>query len=126
VSQKGEIQPVGGITRKVEAFYDICKHKGLSGGQGVIIPAKNVRNLMLKEEVVHSVEEGLFHVWPVSTIEEGIEILTGMEAGSLRPDGTYPKGTLFGKVDDRLKELADIVRKFGKEEERVKEKLNDE
>jgi lon-related putative ATP-dependent protease len=119
VSQKGEIQPVGGVTRKVEAFYDICRYKGLNGHQGVIIPQKNVRNLMLKEEVIQSVKEGKFHIWPISTIEDGMEILTGMEAGTLQPDGTYPQGTLFRKVDERLIDLADIVRKFGKEEEEV-------
>jgi len=117
VSQKGEIQPVGGVTRKIEAFFDICKYKGLSGRQGVIIPAKNARNLMLKQEVIDAVKEGTFHIWSISTIEEGIEILTGMEAGMLQPNGTYPEGTLFRLVDDRLVELVEIVRKFGKETE---------
>ena len=117
VSQKGEIQPVGGVTRKIEAFFEICKHKGVNGRQGVIIPAKNARNLMLKQEVVDAVKEGKFHVWTISTIEEGIEILTGMEAGMIQADGTYPQGTLFRKVDERLAELVEIVRKFGKETE---------
>lgn len=117
VSQKGEIQPVGGVACKIKSFFDICKHKGLNGKQGVIIPEKNVRNLTLKQEVVDAVKEGKFHIWPVSTIEEGIEILTGMEAGKMQPDGTYPEGTLFRKVDDRLRELIDIVKRFGKEDE---------
>jgi lon-related putative ATP-dependent protease len=117
VSQKGEIQPVGGVTRKVEAFFDICKHKGLNGRQGVIIPAKNVRNLMLKQEVIDAVKAGQFHIWSISTVEQGIEILTGTEAGELQPDGTYPEGTLFKKVDERFLEMAEIVKKFGKEEE---------
>lgn len=117
VSQKGEIQPVGGVTRKIEAFFDICRYKGFTGRQGVIIPAKNTRNLMLKQEVIEAVKEGKFHVWGISTIEEGIEILTGMEAGTLQPDGTYPEGTLFRRVDDRLQELGEIVKKFGKEAE---------
>jgi predicted ATP-dependent protease len=117
VSQKGEIQPVGGVTRKIEAFFDICKYKGLTGRQGVIIPAKNARNLMLKQEVIDAVKAGQFHIWSISTIEEGIEILTGMEAGTLQADGTYPDGTVFRKVDDRLVELVEIVRKFGKETE---------
>jgi len=116
VSQKGEIQPVGGVTQKIEAFFDICAHKGLSGDQGVIIPEKNVRNLMLKQVVVDAVKEGKFHIWPVSRIEEGIEILTGVPAGELQPDGTYPEGTIFRKADDRLKEIAEIVKKFGKDE----------
>ena len=115
VSQKGEIQPVGGVTRKVEAFFDICKHKGLDGRQGVIIPEKNIRNLMLKQEVIDAVKEGRFHVWPIRTIEEGIEILTGMDAGEVQTDGTYPEGTVFQRVDKRLVELAEIVKKFGKE-----------
>ena len=117
VSQKGEIQPVGGVTRKVEAFFDICKYKGLTGRQGVMIPAKNIRNLMLKQDVIDAVKEGKFHVWAISTIEEGIGILTGMEAGALQADGTYTEGTLFRRVDDRLAELGEIVRKFGKESE---------
>ncbi len=114
VSQKGEIQPVGGVTPKIKAFFDICKHKGLTGEQGVIIPEKNIRNLMLKEDVIDAVKAGKFHIWPVSMIEEGIEILTGMEAGQLQTDGTYPKGTLFRKVDERLREISQIVKEFGK------------
>ena len=122
VSQKGEIQAVGGVTRKVEAFFDICRHKGLNGRQGVIIPDKNVRNLMLKHEVIDSVKEGLFHIWPISIVEEGIEILTGMEAGTLQPDGTYPEGTIFRKVDERFLEIAEIVKKFTGAEEEEKER----
>ncbi|MBW1974091.1 MAG: AAA family ATPase [Deltaproteobacteria bacterium] len=126
VSQKGEIQPVGGVTRKIEAFFDICKHKGLTGKQGVIIPKKNINNLMLKKEVIEAVEKGLFHIWPISRIEEGIEILTGMPAGELQEDGTYPEGTFFRKVDDRLREISEIVRKYGKEEESKKENEENE
>ena len=126
VSQKGEIQAVGGVTRKVEAFFDICEHKGLNGRQGVVIPEKNVRNLMLKQEVIDSVKAGQFHVWPVSTVEEGIEIMTGMEAGTLQSDGTYPEGTLFRKVDERFLELAEIVKKFAKEEEEKGRKPSEE
>ncbi len=126
VSQKGEVQPVGGVTKKIEAFFDICKAKKLNGKQGVIIPAKNVRNLMLKEEIVSAVKEGLFHIWPINTVEEGIEILTGMKAGSLLPDGTYEEGTFFRKVDDRLRMMIDIARKFGKEEESQKSESEEE
>jgi lon-related putative ATP-dependent protease len=122
VSQKGEIQAVGGVSRKIEAFYDICKYKGLNGNKGVIIPEKNLKNLMLKQELVDSVREGKFHIWPISRVEEGIEILTGMKAGELQEDGTYPEGTLFRKVDDRLRELADIVKSFGEEEKKEKSK----
>jgi lon-related putative ATP-dependent protease len=117
VSQKGEIQPVGGVTRKIEGFYDICKHKGLTGKQGVIIPKKSVRDLMLKREVVGAVKDGKFHIYPINTIEEGVEILTGMKAGKKRKDGTYSKGTLFRLVDDRLRELAEKARDFAKEKQ---------
>ena len=117
VSQKGEIQPIGGVNRKIEAFFDICRHKGLNGRQGVIIPAKNVRNLMLKQDVVDRVKAGQFHIWPISTIEEGIEILTGTPAGTIQPDGTYPEGTLFRGVDERVREMGEIVRKFAQEGE---------
>ncbi|SPD75529.1 putative ATP-dependent protease [uncultured Desulfobacterium sp.] len=115
VSQKGEIQPVGGVSRKVEGFFDICKYKGLTGRQGVIVPHKNLRNLMLKKEVTDAVERGQFHIWAISTIEEGLEILTGMDAGKMQEDGSYPEDTVFGKVDERLFEIAEIVKKFDKE-----------
>jgi lon-related putative ATP-dependent protease len=117
VSQKGEVQPVGGVTQKIEGFFEICKHKGLNGKQGVIIPAKNVNNLMLKHAVVDAVAQGRFHLYPVESIEEGIEILTGMQAGERQPDGTYPEGTIFRKVDDRLRQLAETAREFAKGKE---------
>ena len=105
------------MNRKIEAFFDICRHKGLNGRQGVIIPTKNVRNLMLKQDVVDSVKAGQFHIWPIATIEEGIEILSGMPAGTIQSDGTYPEGTLFRKVDERVREMGEIVRKFAQEGE---------
>lgn len=126
VSQKGEIQPVGGTNQKVEAFFDICNHKGLTGGQGVIIPEKNIRNVMLKKQVIEAVKADQFHIWSISRIEEGIEILTDMEAGQRQPDGTYPEGTLFQKVDERLSEIARIVKDFGKTGEESRKKHEDE
>jgi len=126
VSQKGEIQPVGGTNQKVKAFFDICNHKGLTGDQGVIIPEKNIRNLMLKKQVIEAVKADQFHIWPISRIEEGIEILTDMEAGQFQPDGTYPEGTLFQKVDERLSEIARIVKDFGKTGEESRKKNEDE
>jgi lon-related putative ATP-dependent protease len=117
VSQKGEVQPIGGVTRKIEGFFDICQHKGLNGKQGVMIPEKNVNNLMLRRDVVEAVEKGKFHIYPVTTVEEGIEILTGMKAGELQEDGTYPEGTLFRKVDDKLTEMAEMEKEFGKSKE---------
>ena len=117
VSQKGEVQPIGGVTRKIEGFFDICQHKGLNGKQGVMIPEKNVNNLMLRRDVVEAVEKGKFHIYPVTTVEEGIEILTGMKAGELQEDGTYSEGTLFRMVDDKLKEMAEMEKEFGKGKE---------
>ncbi len=126
VSQKGEIQPIGGVTRKIEGFFDICNHKGLNGKQGVIIPEKNVKNLMLRRDVVEAVEKGKFHVYPIEAIEEGIEILTGMKGGELQEDGTYPEGTLFRKVDDKLQEMAEMEKEFGKSKEEEEEKKEEE
>jgi lon-related putative ATP-dependent protease len=117
VSQKGEIQPIGGVNYKIKGFFDICKAKGLTGDQGVMIPDKNIRNLMLDQEVVDAVAEGKFHIWPIKSVDEGLKILTGMDAGLLQEDGTYPEGTIYRKVDDRLREISEIVRKFGKEME---------
>ncbi|MGP8197470.1 MAG: Lon protease family protein, partial [Syntrophobacteraceae bacterium] len=117
VSQRGEVQPIGGVNYKIKGFFDICKFKGLTGQQGVMIPHKNVRNLMLDQEVVDAVAEGKFHIWPVATVEEGLGILTEMDAGTLQEDGSYPEGTVYRKVDDRLKEISEIVRKFSKDME---------
>jgi lon-related putative ATP-dependent protease len=117
VSQKGEIQPVGGVTKKIEGFFDICVHKGLTGRQGVIIPKKNITDLMLKKEVVRAVEKGKFHVYPITLVGEGVEILTEMPAGKRRKNGAYAKGTLFGLVEDRLRDFAEKARDFGKEKQ---------
>jgi predicted ATP-dependent protease len=103
------------VTRKIEGFFDVCSHKGLTGKQGVIMPQKSVKDLMLKKDVVNAVKEGRFHVYPIKTIEEGIEILTGMRAGKRGKSGQYPKGTLFRLVDDRLQEFAEKARDFAKE-----------
>ncbi len=126
VSQKGEIQPIGGVNYKIKGFFDICKAKGLTGDQGVIIPDKNIRNLMLDQEVVDAVAEGKFHIWPVKTVEEGLKILTGVDAGALQEDGTYPEGAIYKKVDDRLREISEIVRKFAKEMENGGKKSDEE
>ncbi|MCM8772851.1 MAG: AAA family ATPase [Candidatus Omnitrophica bacterium] len=107
VNQKGEIQPVGGINEKIEGFYYTCKAKGLTGKQGVIIPEKNLKHLILNDEVIEAVEKGLFHIWAVKTIDEGIEILTGIPAGEKREDGTYPEGTINYLVSKRLEELTE-------------------
>lgn len=121
VNQRGEIQPIGGVNQKIEGFYEVCKIQGLDGTQGVIIPKRNVRNLMLREEVVQAVAEGKFHIWPVETVDEGIEILTGVPAGQLQEDGTYPEGTVNALVVQGLRRLAETLQKFGKEEGERKE-----
>ncbi len=112
VNQKGEVQPIGGVNHKIEGFFDVCKAKGLTGNQGVMIPHQNVRNLMLREDVVKTVLEGKFHIYEVKTIDEGIEILTGIPAGERQADGTYPEGTVNYRVDKRLRELAEGLKGY--------------
>lgn len=114
VDQQGRVQPVGGVTLKIEGFFRVCKEMGLTGDQGVIIPAANVRNLMLDPEVVRAVAEGKFHIYPVTTVDEGIELLTGIPAGARDESGQFPEGTLHARVMARLQELAEKVEK-GKE-----------
>ena len=120
VNQKGEVQAIGGVNEKVEGFFAICQAKGLTGAQGVLIPESNVANLMLKDEVVEAVREGKFHLWPVKTIDEGIEALTGVRAGERQPDGSFEAGSVNARVDQRLKELAERLAQFGKPEEKKK------
>jgi len=112
VNQKGVVQAIGGVNEKVEGFFEVCKAQGLTGPQGVIIPESNVQNLMLKEEVVGTVKEGKFHLYPVKTIDEGIEILTGVKAGKRRPDGTFEEESVNYMVDRRLAEMAEKLREF--------------
>lgn len=112
VNQKGEVQPIGGVNQKIEGFYDICKSRGLTGEQGVMIPKSNIENLMLRQEVIDAVKEGRFHVWSVSTIDEGIEILTGVPMGQA-VDGKYPENTVSGKVGKTLHEMAEKLKAFG-------------
>jgi lon-related putative ATP-dependent protease len=106
VNQKGEVQAIGGVNEKIEGFFDICRVKGLTGQQGVMIPQSNVTNLMLKEDVLAAIQEEKFHVWAVNTIDEGIELLTGVEAGEKKKDGSYEEGTVHNLVDRRLQQLA--------------------
>jgi predicted ATP-dependent protease len=117
VNQRGEIQAIGGVNHKIEGFFDVCKLKGLTGDQGVIIPQANVKHLMLREDVVEAVEAEEFHIYAVSTIGEGIEILTGVPVGERQEDGTYPEETVFHAVQARLKELAEKVQAFGKSDQ---------
>jgi len=112
VNQKGDVQPIGGVNEKVEGFFEVCKAKGLTGEQGVLIPESNVQNLMLKEEVVEAVRKGKFHIYPVKTIDQGIELLTGVKAGARRPDGTFDEGTVNDRVDKHLGTMVEKLREF--------------
>jgi Lon-like ATP-dependent protease len=117
VNQRGDIQPIGGATEKVEGFFDICKAQGLTGEQGVLIPAANVKHLMVREDVVEAVADGRFHIWAVNTVDEGIELLTGVPAGQKNKSGKFPKGTIHHAVQARLLALAEELKAFGEKEE---------
>lgn len=114
VNQKGEIQPIGGVTDKIEGFFKVCKEKGLNGQNGVLIPYQNVKNLTLSNEILEAVNEGKFHVYPVSSVDEGIEILTGIEAGDADQDGNYPEGTINYLVSEKLKKYAQNSAKYNR------------
>ena len=109
VNQMGEIQPIGGVNEKIEGFFDICSLKGLTGDQGVVIPESNIDNLMLKEEVIKAVKENKFNIYAVKTIEEGLELLTGVKAGELSSNGEYPEGSIFYLADKKLEEYSKIL-----------------
>jgi predicted ATP-dependent protease len=117
VNQKGEIQAIGGVNQKVEGFYEVCKTKGLTGNQGVLIPKANVKNLMLKKEVIDVVKKGEFHIYPVATVEEGIEILTGKPVGIPDEESNYPEGTIYGEVQKKLQKYLEksmnLKKKYG-------------
>jgi len=117
VNQQGGVQAIGGVNQKIEGFFDLCKIKGLTGEQGVIIPKSNLKNLMLREDVVEAIKEGRFHVYAVETIDEGIEILTGVEAGELDEKGEYPEGTINYLVQKKLDEMNKLIKAKGREEE---------
>ncbi|MCB8928450.1 MAG: AAA family ATPase [Ardenticatenaceae bacterium] len=112
VNQRGQVQAIGGVNEKIEGFFDICQARGLTGEQGVLIPAANVKNLMLRHDVVEAVAEGQFNIYPVETIDEGIELLTGMSAGKMDEDGRYPPETINRRVADYLDSLAETQRSF--------------
>src|SRR6204780_1683501 len=112
VNQQGDVQPIGGVNQKIEGFYDVCKLKGLTGKQGVLIPAENVDDLMLRDEVIEAVAKGQFHIYPVGTVEQGIEILTGVSAGKHTSNGKFTPSGVFARVDARLHDMAQTMRKF--------------
>jgi predicted ATP-dependent protease len=115
VNQYGDVQAIGGVNEKIEGFFDVCNSRGLTGDQGVLIPEANTKHLVLRPDVVQAVADGQFSVYPVKRIDQGIELLTGVPAGAQNADGSYPEGTVFRKVADRLKEMAEARQKFGQQ-----------
>jgi len=111
VNQNGEIQPIGGINRKIEGFFDVCRIKGLTGDQGVLVPLANLRNLTLRGDVVETVAQGKFHIYAVSAIDEGIEVLTGVPAGQRDSAGRYPDGSINGLVEKKLAEYSERLKR---------------
>ena len=117
VNQNGEVQPIGGVNQKIEGFFRVCKAKGLTGEQGVLIPASNIENLMLHKDVVEAVDAGQFHIYPVTSIEEGIELLTGVPAGKPDEDGAYPEDSVFGQVTARLEAIQTALKAANKSDD---------
>jgi predicted ATP-dependent protease len=112
INQQGDIQAIGGVNEKIEGYFDVCRIKGLTGTQGVMIPAANVEDLMLREDVLDAVASTKFHVWPVAKVEQGIEILTNVSAGSRNGQGKFEPGTVFSLIDERLREMAKTLKEF--------------
>jgi ATP-dependent Lon protease len=112
MNQRGDIQAIGGVNEKIEGFFDTCRIYGLTGTQGVLIPAANVEDLMLREDVLDAVAAGNFHIWPASRVEQGIELLTGVPAGQRNGELGFERGTVFAKVDERLREMARTMKEF--------------
>jgi Lon-like ATP-dependent protease len=115
VNQKGEVQAIGGVNQKIEGFFAVCEAKGLTGEQGVMIPDSNVSNLMLKQEILDAVQAKKFHIWSVNSIEDGIEVLTGISAGR-NADGSFAPEGVFARVDQHLAQMYDELSKSGEEE----------
>ena len=118
VNQHGQIQAIGGANEKIEGFFDVCVARGLTGEQGCILPATNVRHLMLREDVVAAVQEGRFHVYAASTVDEALELLTGMEAGERDEKGAFPPGSVNARVEARLIALAERRLELGAQEKK--------
>jgi predicted ATP-dependent protease len=106
VNQHGQVQAIGGVNEKIEGFFEVCRGRGLTGEQGVLIPASNVKHLMLRHDVVQAVEQGQFNIYAVETIDQGIEILTGLPAGERNAKGQFPAGSLNARVEARLMDMA--------------------
>jgi predicted ATP-dependent protease len=122
INQKGEIQPIGGVNEKIEGFFAVCKNRGLTGDQGVIIPELNRKNLMLKKEVADAVKDGKFRIYAIKTVNEALEVLTGLPAGERKDDGAWPEGSINFLVDKRLKEMSKKLKADDKGEEKKEKK----
>jgi predicted ATP-dependent protease len=118
VNQHGQVQPVGGVIQKIEGFFDLCRARGLTGSQGVLIPAANRYHLMLRDDVVEAVHDGLFHVWVASEVDEALQLLTGLPAGVPDTAGVYPEGSLHRAVADRLAKYAEALKALTAEEKK--------
>ena len=112
MNQRGDIQAIGGVNEKIEGFFDTCRIEGLTGTQGVMIPQANVEDLMLREDVLDAVAAGKFHVWPIGRIEQGVEVLTGVPAGARNGSGRFEEGSVFARVDERLRDMARVMKDF--------------
>jgi predicted ATP-dependent protease len=110
MNQHGEVQPIGGVSEKIEGFFEVCKLSGLKGQHGVIIPRKNLLHLMLKTEVVQAVMDRKFHIYSIDNVEDSIELLTGMKPGKMKSDGSYTKGTFNFLVAEKLKKLSEALK----------------
>jgi predicted ATP-dependent protease len=119
MDQNGEVQPIGGVNEKLEGFFTLCKLRGLDGSQGAIIPSRNIKNLMLHEEVVRAVRDGKFSIYPIERVEDGIELLMGIPVGQMDAEGKYPEGSLNYLVTKRLEEISEAMK--AKKEEAVAE-----
>ena len=117
MNQLGQVQPIGGVNEKVEGFFDICAKQGLSGTQGVIIPASNIKHLMLRWDVVHAVQAGQFNVYAVTTVDEALELLSDLEAGVANKQGHYPPNSFNGQVDKQLLQFTAIQKSFNEKTE---------
>jgi predicted ATP-dependent protease len=111
MDQNGEVQPIGGVNEKIEGFFGLCKMRGLDGSHGVIIPRRNVKNLMVKQEVIDAVRDGIFSIYAIDMMEDGLELLADMPVGTAQPDGTYPEGTVNYFVMKRFDEIAQVLDK---------------
>ncbi|MGW8317636.1 MAG: Lon protease family protein [Candidatus Promineifilaceae bacterium] len=129
VNQHGQVQAIGGVNEKIEGYFDVCKARGLNGDQGVLIPKANVKHLMLRQDVIDAAANGDFHIYPIETIEEGIEVLTGMPAGELDEEGNFPEGTINHRIVERLEKMAKTMRAYNQppkdEEEKEKREEGD-